>query len=230
MKKYTYLITFLALTAAIGVVIYGTFFLYGKVKTSLDSQERLALEQQVEKEQLQNLPVLAQTYQKIINNESYFSFLYSEDRVVEIIKDIERIAKEQGVALTITQREVIKKKVTEKKEEDEDEDEEDKKPKELIDSLPYEKNIQLDLKAEGEYIAIRNFLHKLETAPYALDVLRFTAALAPKDEDDQRSNSTPVINDSPFLLQGEVVTNVESQGPAPSEKIVANIEMALYLQ
>lgn len=233
MKKNIYLIYFLLFTLGIAATLFGAIFLYKKIMQSLDTQERLALEHQIYTEQISNLPKLAQTEQSVKQNERYFSFIYSEDRVVEIIRDIERLAKEESVTLTITQKEIPKKKPV-RKEEDEKDDDTTKKeeaPKELSDTLPFEKHLRLEIKAEGQYSAIRTFLHKLETAPYALDVLSVDAALVLLSEEDRRAANETVGESSPFLIQGESVPEGETTTPlSVVQDVLATFEVALYIQ
>lgn len=226
MKTYSHLIIFFTLTLLIGASGFGIYFFHQKVQGALDAGERLKLEQEIQEEQIRNLPELSSLYNHITESESYFSLLYPEDRVVEIIKDIERVAKEQGVALTITQKEIPKKKATpkEKTESKEGEEKAPEKPKELVETLPYEKHIRLELKAEGSYQAVRNFLNVLETAPYALDVLTLTGTLAPPEEG---TTERPKVG-TPFLLEGSAPP--EEQKAASTGKVVFLIETALYTQ
>lgn len=229
MTKYNQLILFFVLTLLIAASVFGVYFLHQKVREALDTQERVALEQEIQEQQIKNLPELSSLYNKITESEQFFALLYSEDRVVEVIKDIERLAKDQGLTLTITQKEVSKKKAPAKKEagaeEDKEAEKEADKPKELVDTLPYEKHIRLELKAEGEYQSIRNFLHALETAPYALDVLAVNGNLAPVEEGTQVRAAT----DSPFLLQGQPAED-EPSPVVNAGKVIFLIETALYTQ
>ncbi len=227
MKKYIHLLLFLTLTSLIILSVFGVYFLYQKIQSALHSQERIQLEQEIQAEQIKNLPELASHYQQILENEHYFKILYSEDKLVDVIKDIERLAKEQGVSLTITQKEVEKKKAPPKKQEAAGETSQTSAgAKELAGDAPYEKSIRLELKAEGSYLALRNFLHAVETAPYALDVLALQGSVAPPEEGDR-----PVVraqSDNPFLLSGNQSVAVE---PTPrSDKILFLIETALYVQ
>lgn len=233
MKKINHLITFVILSALITATLFGVYFLHKKVQNALNAQERMRLEQEIQEEQITNLPALAERYQKIVENEHYLGILYSEDRVVEIIKDIERLAKEREVTLVITQKEVAKKKPAKKeeaeasKEKEAKEEKEVKESKTLEDSLPYEKHIRLELKAEGSYGAVRKFLYALETAPYALDVLALEGALSPPSDEEQ--TVVPAATDSLFLLSGSLPE--EENVPAVRlGKVTFRIETALYIQ
>ncbi len=228
MKKYTHYLILLALNLLIAGSIFGIYFLYQKIQNALHTQERIKLEQEIQTQQIKNLPELSARYRNILAHEQYFNLLYTEDRVVEIIKDMERLAKEQQVALTITQKEVPLKKAPKKGTSNQDKEGEaaEEAPKELADTLPYPKHIRLELKAIGSYVAIRNFLHKLETAPYALDVLSVQGSVAPKDDDAPVAR---VQSDNPFLLS----TPVEGEEAPPvtqATDILFLIEVALYIQ
>lgn len=229
MKKYTYSIFLFVITLFIVAGLFGVYFLYQKVQSALHTQERMALEQEIQEQQLKNLPELSGLYYRITESEHFFSLLYPEDRVVEVIKDIERLAKEQALELSITQREVPKKKaVTKKEDAAENEDaakQSEATPKALADTLPYEKHIRLELQARGQYQAIRNFLHALETAPYALDILALHGGIAPPKE------GAPVrpTGDNPFLLQSTPVSE-ETVPTGASAEVLFVIETALYTQ
>lgn len=220
MKKYSHLIILFFVSLLVTLAIFSIYFLYQKIQNTLNTQERAKLEQEIQNDRIKNLPELEKRYQSIIDNEQYFSLVYSEDKVVEIIKDIERLAKEQQVTLVITQKEVPVKKAAQQGETTE-------ASKELVDTLPYEKSIRLELKAEGQYRALRNFLHAIETAPYALDVIAITGNVAPPEDENG-----PVIrqpNDSPFLLSGTPSEEIFAPSVNAS-KIIFLIETALYIQ
>lgn len=228
MKKYSHLIILFFLSLLIVLAGFSIYFLHQKIQNALNAQERTKLEQEIQTNRIKDLPALAHRYQTIVDNEQYFSLVYPENKVVEIIKDMERIAKDHNVVLTITQKEVIKKKAVKKEEaKSEEEGSEAEAPKELADTLPYEKSILLELKAEGRYLALRKFVHALETAPYALDVLAITASVAPPEED-----AVSVVQsqtDSPFLLSSTLpeTASVPAQNPA---KIIFLLDIALYTQ
>lgn len=227
MKKYSHFIILFSLSLLIILAVFSIYFLYQKVQNTLNTQERAKLEQEIQNDRIKNLPDLEKRYQSILSSEQYFSVVYPEDKVVDIIKDIERIAKEQQVTLVITQKEVPKKKAAAAEESGQGRESAEAAPKELVDTLPYEKSIRLELRAEGQYQALRTFLHAIETAPYALDVLALTGSVAPPE--DGNSPVTRQPNDSPFLLSG---TPVE-ETPAPqlnTSKIIFLIETALYIQ
>lgn len=231
MKKYSNLFLFLGLSSLIAVSIFGVHFLYQKVQNALNTQQRIALEQEIQTEQIKNIPELATRYQKILDNEQHFAFLYSEDELVEVIKDMERLAKEQGITLTITQKEVPKQKASLKKGEIAEEEGSETiavaTPKELVDNLPYEKSIRLELKAQGSYLALRNFLHALETAPYALDILALQGTVAPPENGDQPVARAQTA--SPFLL-GSNQPEATGETAVNPNRILFLIETALYIQ
>lgn len=228
MKKYTHIIIFLFLFIGIVAAIAATVFLAKKIHTALDTQERIKLEREIQKEQIENLPELAKLHAAILEKEQYFTLLYSEDRLVEVIQNIEEIAKGEGITLTITQKEVSQKKASQTEDSKSADKKSEEKPKTLEESLPYEKHVRLELKANGSYVAIRNFLHKLETAPYALDVLSFTATLAPPEEEASRQPTR--ITGTPFLLGSNVPAEEETAAPSGQNKVAAVIETALYIK
>jgi hypothetical protein len=229
MKKYTHYFVFLILNLLIAVSVFGIYFLYQKIENALNTQERIKLEQEIQAQQIKNLPQLSARYQKILDSEQYFTLLYPEEKVVDIIKDIERLAKEQAVTLTITQKEVPEQQApkAETKTDASQAAQEPATPKELADTLPYEKNIRLELSAKGKYVAIRNFLHKIETAPYALDVLSIQGGIAPKEDDVAAAPSPQVSN--PFLLSGAQSGPTEPVVSLPTDAAFL-IEVALYIQ
>ncbi len=232
MKKYTHIIIFALITGAIAASIFGVYFIQGKIESTLDEIEKKELEAEIRQEQLKDLPLLEAVHQKIITESPRLDIVYTEDRVVEVIRNIEGIAKAEGLDLTISQKAEEKTKPTGKTSSAEDKKESDKKeekPATLTDTLPFEKSVRLEIRAKGSYKGIRNFIYKLETAPYALDVLSLDAAIAPLDEEENTTKPTVLstASDTPFLLKAEEV-NQEQTTTAIPEKVIFIINMALY--
>jgi hypothetical protein len=233
MKKYRYLITALIILVLIvgsGVALY---FVLVRVQKNLDEIEKKQLEMQIEEEQIKNLPNLEATYKKINSEESKLAVVYTEDRVVEVIRSIESLAKAENVTLTIAQQKAEEKtKPTKKESSDKKDEEKEKKPELLTDKLPFEKSVRLEIRAQGEYKNIRNLIHKLETAPYALDILSLDVSIAPLDEDVivVAAPTASTVTDSLFLLEGSKPVVEELVIPRTEEKVVFVINLVLYTQ
>jgi hypothetical protein len=235
MKKYKYLISvfiILMLTAALGVALY---FILSKTQSTLDEIEKQELEKQIQEEQIKNLPNLEATHNKITSEEGRLTLVYTEEQVVEVIRNIEAIAKTESITLAIAQQKVEEKTKTLKKEASDDKKNESKEGEKesevLTEKLPFEKSVRLEIRAKGKYQSIRNFIHKIETAPYALDVLSVDGSVAPEEESGKQVNvvksTTSQSSDSPFLLSASGETQ-EAVAPPAAEQVQFVINVALY--
>jgi hypothetical protein len=243
MKKYRYHIIFLIITLLMGGSLFATYWLKSKVVTELDEQQRLALEEEVKEKQIQDLPHLQETFEQVRRDEGHLDILYTEGRVVEVVRHIESLAKEEGITVAIEQKtnfsdlkqDVKKSSSSDKKstEKDQGDDKkEEKKAETLVSRLPYEKSLHLAITAKGSYQGIRTLISKLETAPYALDIIALDGSFLP-DEEKISSDVSVSGSSNPFLLQA--VGTASSEGAArkklsTSGQVSMLLDIALYIQ
>jgi hypothetical protein len=183
MKKYRYHIIFLIITLLMGGSLSATYWLKSRVVLELDEQQRLALEEEVKEKQIEDLPHLQETFEQVRRDEGRLDILYGEERVVEVVKHIEGLAKEEGITLTIEQKPGFSdpkqdtkksgssdKKSTEK--DQGDDKKEEKKAETLVSKLPYEKSLHLVITAKGNYGGIRTLIKSRQTLLFrALPIL-----------------------------------------------------------
>jgi hypothetical protein len=231
MKQYFHLIIFGLIAILIAAAVFGVYFFYGKTHTSLNQQEQIVIRQEAEQRQIAKLPELSILHQKIIDNEKFFGVLYTEEQVIDVIRDIERLAREQGVTLVINQKEALQTAAPKQDDKKEKNDLKQKveEPKTLAETFPPGKNIRLGLRATGSYGALRSFVHKLETTPYALDIVSLDASLAPSE------NDTPVAppaqsSDNPFLLGGDPAQNNDAPREQARNRVIFALDTVLYIQ
>lgn len=230
--------------------IFAIFFLHQKINQSLSHREEQDIRAAIDREQIANLPMLQAVQERALAEEQRLTLVYPQSQTVNIIRQIEALAKNEGVTLTITQKDALPKKQptkpgaatdTQKTSADTGVDtqvNQNKKPKivAITDKLAFDNAVHVGLEARGEYRAVRNFLHKLETIPYAIDVLGIDISIAPEDTTAKKvfpdaNTSQPGSVGSPFLLGGSNDQAASVTTPiATLEEVVASIDTLLYIQ
>jgi hypothetical protein len=242
MKKAYWYIRFGVVAFVLAGEVFGFFFLNQKIMQSLSHHEEQRVRTSVDQEQIANLPALKELQKRALAEESRFALVYPQSQAVEIIRRIETLAKNENVALTITQKEALPKKqpvkpvpsggsttATETK------TAQNKVPDvpKISDKLAFENMVHLSLEARGEYKSVRNFLHKLENVPYAIDVLGVDMSVAPEDtekKDVVNTTNQPGNIDSPFLLDSVSEPTAPVAPTVTPEEVVASIDTLLYIQ
>lgn len=248
MKKLHWYIRFGGIALVIAGEIFALFYLHQKINQSLSHREEQSVRAAIDQEQIANLPVLKMVQERALAEERRFTLVYPQSETVNVIRQIETIAKNEGVTLTITQKDALPKKQPTKPGAGTDSQKtgtdmgtdtqtaQNKKPKAVAisDKLAFDNAVHVGLEARGEYKAVRNFLHKLENIPYAVDVLGVDMSVAPEDTTAKKvssSTSQPGSEGSPFLLGGSGDQAESVTVPtAALEEAVASIDTLLYIQ
>jgi hypothetical protein len=254
MKKLHWYIRFGGIILVIAGEIFALFYLHQKISQSLSHREEQKVRVAIDQEQIANLPALKTAQERALAEEQRFTLVYPQSETVNVIRQIETLAKNEGVTLTITQKDALPKKQptkpgtstnTEKTNTDTKEDTkadaqatQNKKPKvvTIADKLAFDNAVHVGLEARGEYKAVRNFLHKLETIPYAVDVLGVDIGVTPEDTEAKNtapstSTNQPGSLGSPFLLGGSGDQAASVTMPTVTlEEVVASIDTLLYIQ
>lgn len=243
MKQLHWYIRFGIVGLVIAGEIYILFFLHQKISQSLSHREEQNVRAAIDQEQIANLPVLRAVQERALAEEQRFTLVYPQSQTVNVIRQIESLAKNEGVVLVITQKDALPKKQPAKSTttdtqatETETKAPQKSKPKvpAITDKLAFENAVHIGLEARGEYKSVRNFLHKLETIPYAIDVLGVDVSVAPEDTTAKKTTTTASQSEStgnPFLLSGGNGQEVSTAAPtAAPEEVVASIDTLLYIQ
>lgn len=174
---------------------FGIRPLYNIIRSEMDEIQKVNVLQEHRGNQLKKLPELERQYEFIQSNGDRLDILISKDELVGFIRTLEDLAEREQVRIEITAKDntLLESKTTplvdpktNKKGVADDNDtaassrEKDKKDTAksvtgIMGDIAFKKYIRLAVTVVAPYQSMLNYLHKLETLPYALDVVGITA-------------------------------------------------------
>lgn len=189
-----------ALFLLLGCVFwFGVKPLHEAIKDEMDSIQKLDVIREHKTRQLQRLPELEKQYALIQERGKILDIILTKDELVDFIRTLEELATATGVKITIVSRDntlleskVTLPNVTTKKSGgpvvvSDDGSPQDKKglkpPETMLDQLPLKTYIRLTLTVTADYAAMVAYLHKLETLPYATEIVGVTLKKAIKQRE-----------------------------------------------
>lgn len=176
-KKYK-----VATALFIYLLLIGTIF-YFAVKPLLSGiksgnakiQETLA-DQEIKKNRLGELPKLREQYEMAKKEEGSLVPLLTEDKAVELIEKMEKMAEDTGNEMTIEVRDNKEKNsVVPKKSGKIDE------AKGIIANLPSGDYLEMKIMLSGGYDNLISFIKKIETMEYYADIISFDISAKPEE-------------------------------------------------
>lgn len=213
-KKYQSLAVLLSLLVAMGGIVWlGMFPLERSLQGKMRAIQEFHAGRENRERQVKRLPELQGQYEAILANEQALDILITEDKVVDFVKRVESLAKDQNITLSITSKDGGKvnepKKVVAKPKpvSSGSADLADEKtpvkelPASIMDSVPYDRYLSLSIKAEGQYRDVAAFLGKLETLPLGLDVVGIDVKKKERAYESNASRSSSPSN--PFAILGD---------------------------
>ncbi len=190
MKPFVIQISFFT---AIGLVAwFGVRPLLLTIQTKMDDIQKLSVTREHRVKQLERLPELEAQHTLINEHDEQLDIILTKDRLVEFIETLEQLAIDESVTIEIESRDntFLESKITatEKKEAPQKSqlvqsaDKENAasdtakrapaaKEKGILTELPLKKFLKLTITVMGEYGDIVRYLQRIETLPYALDVI-----------------------------------------------------------
>ncbi|MEP7162951.1 MAG: hypothetical protein ABI747_04310, partial [Candidatus Moraniibacteriota bacterium] len=171
-----------------GIAWFGIGYLNEGIQEKKDRVQELGVLSENRYKQMNKLPDLRVQHEFILENEKALDIILTKERLVEFIRVLERLASEGNVEIVMVSRDnaLLESKTTVvapslKKETPKpvsDEDPVSKKPVEketgILSELPLPDYLRLTLTVTGAYPAVIEYLHRVETLPYALDVVGVT--------------------------------------------------------
>jgi hypothetical protein len=233
------LVALVALIAWLGIlpmrsIVFGKMDDIQKFHTIRENRER----------QVARLPELEGQFQEIVAGEDTMHILLEEDHIVDFVKTLEGLAREENVEISIEAKEssaIVEKKVVKPTTTADDGASvastvanSKKAPLGIIETLPFDRYLHIGISLKGEYGDMVVFLHKMETLPYALDVVGFDLSVAESTE----KSAVPEPGRNPFMLfsSGSSTTDQSSETipaaePKKGEKpLKANFDTVVYIQ
>lgn len=223
-NKFKPMVMQLALLVVIGLIgWFGIRPFLSTIQEKMDDIQKLSVTREHREKQLERLPDLEAQHALISEHEDRLGIILTKDRIVEFIQETEQLAQEEGVAVEIKSRDnaFLESKVTVTEKKDvpaksaatpTDKAEAAAEPAKkapasketgIVTELPLKKYLKLTITVTGEYGNVVRFLHRLETLPYALDVIGLNMKQRTEDA-DLISTGSAVFN--PFV--GEATAEV----------------------
>lgn len=245
-NKLKPLVMQITLLSVIGLVgWFGVRPLLSTIQEKMDDIQRLSVTREHREKQLERLSDLEAQHALIVENESRLGIILTKDRIVEFIREIEQLAQGEGVLVEIESRDnaFLESKVTSAEKKDAaaklagaaDKDEETKtigsekkaavgKEVGIITELPLKKYLKLTITVTGKYSDVIGFLNRLETLPYALDVLGLN--MKQRSEENERSAAeSGALN--PFMDSAPTASRMATE---KKEVLEAIFETVVYMK
>ena len=184
-------------------------------KKNSEIQEKIA-KQENDKEKISKLPSFKSQFEMITNEEEKVKIGVSKDNVVALLEKIEKISGETGnrVKIEIENTQDQNKKDVSKSKEKEDDVKEEKK---ILENLPLDRFIKINIVLTGSYQNLISFLNKIENADYYSDIISIKIS---KDSEKNFSNN-------PF--DNSKITNTGNQKESEKNELFSRITIVFYL-
>lgn len=240
LKKYSsFIVLFLLLLAMSGIIFFGIVPLKQSLNDKMRGIQEYYAGQENREKQVNRLPELKDQFDVIVENEPTFNILITDGQIVDFIKTLENLASETNVQMTITSKEngqiVESKKVAVKTPIAKSDDTDSgsvvgvAKPKavNILDDIPFDRYLRLNIVIGGQYVGIVSFLEKIETLPIGLDVVGVEIK---KVDVGEQGNMRASTSNNPFALLGD--GNVISAQTAPviqKNPLEATFDILVYV-
>lgn len=212
-------------TVGVFVLFVATFFLavlplQEKIRTENEEIQKFRAKIENSERKLSRLPEFESQSGTIQRDGNTLRMLVPEAEVVRFIEKIESLAREESGEVGISQGSDAVHALNPTSG---DEVADGSVQSSIRDTLPWEKVLWLDVKFSGGYTGAVNFLHKMETLPYGLDVVSIGMRSADSDEDFRKGGDVMFI--APQDTEGSDV-----QEPSKEPLVEASFEIAVYLE
>jgi hypothetical protein len=234
-KRIFSVVVMLSLFSAIGLIIwFGILPFQHYLTDKADSIQEYYATRENRDRQINKLPELEEQFASIMKDEGSLDILLSENEIVDFVKILERLALATDTHISIEAKSA--QAIEERKEgkvpakkgvASQDEDVPSNKKKTLptiLESVPYDRFLHVNIIVIGEYQNIVSFLHKMETLPLGLDVIGMDVKVR-DNEDIAKNPAGPGSN--PFLILGESTPVTDESAPDQKDEepaIVGSLE------
>ncbi len=210
-KPWVLQVTITLVSVALIWVAFGV--LAGSIQNQMDEIQKLDVLREYRSRQLQQLPELEKQNTLIAERGEELDIIVTKDELVQFIRTLEQLASETGVKITIASKDntLLESKITlatppakgQKAASDQNTVQEDAAPapqpkrsakqsEGLLDEMVLKKYIRLTLTVTASYQSMITYLHKLETLPYATDIIGVTVKEAREQQDKRATENTTV--------------------------------------
>ena len=168
--------------------------------------QKTLLDQESREKRIAETPELEKKYNQLAAQEERISFFFTEDRAVELVDDLEDLARRTGNEINIEFQKKEESKAVSARTEKKD----DKESESLADNLPLEDFIKLKINLRGTFEDLVEFLEKMEAMKYYSDVVSLNLSAEgesaisvpqkettlPEDEDVEAQKDATIVNSS----------------------------------
>ena len=153
----------------IGIVVVLLYFvilpLIGRINSKKDQIQEEYVKQEIKQQQISELPKMEEQYNILQNNGKSVDVLLDKNDAVVLIEKLEKLAQDSGNKISISiQNTENQKNVPVVKIKPSAEDE-------LVNNLPSTDYLRMKIIITGNYNAIVNFVHSLESFEYYCDIV-----------------------------------------------------------
>lgn len=216
-KHTTRIVLFILLLAMVGIVWYGIVPLKEAIYEKMKGIQEFYARRENREKQVTRLPELKVQYDAVLQNDALFDILISESEVVDFVKTLEGVASGAHIEMSITAKnsgQITELKKTSVKANLADNGDVGGSPAkngakqksvDILDDIPFDRYLYLNIKVRGRYEDIVVFLHKMETLPIGLDVIRVEM----KKGEAENTSGVPFgsgVNPFAFQSGGSAVT------------------------
>lgn len=242
LRRYSTVLMTGTLVTAMGAAFwFGILPLRDLVWTKMNEIQKMHTNRENRTRQIGTLPELQVQFDEIKADEKSLQIFLSEDQIVDFIKTLEGLALDTGIQIVIQSSDkgaIVQKKVPAKNPTptaaDSDAsptasstsatDTDKKKSTGILNNLPYDRYVRLGVTVSGKYEGIITFLHRMETLPFALDVVAADVSV----QTEENASSARGSDVSPFTPLGEQGSGVQPDQPA-ERQVIATFDTVIYL-
>ena len=225
-KKHKIILILVIYIILVGAVFYFVVkYLFLSIESNKNKIQETIVDQENKKKRIDELPRLQDQYQMVLTNERKMAYLLTQDRAVDLIKEVEDLAEKTGNSIKIemlsdkdqallSQNNNIKK---------------DDSSVDLRSGLPGTDYLEMKINLTGEYGNLLSFVKKIENMEFYADIISIGISV------DNESNNSDML--SPFsganMTEANQVPGQEnSNQPPPEKKITINstIDTVFYLR
>jgi len=219
--------TAIIVIVAVAGFVFVVLPLRGQIASESDRIQMLHSKIEHAGRKVARLPEIEAQFGVVKEDERKISRLLPESRAVDFIEEVEEIARAVGGEVVITQGTIAEaaKKKRPVKDAESASQEKPSVSKTITEDLPWEKRLPLRVTFSGEYTKAVNFLHKVETMAYRLDVVSID--IRPVAPEENRRSSENLFVSTP-LEGAEVPVPIE---PEPEKPLVsASFDLVVYME
>lgn len=237
-KNSSMVILFGLLLAMAGLLWFGIIPLNQTITDRMRGIQEYYAGQENREKQVGRLPELQNQFNTVTENEPLLNILISQDQIVDFIKTLEDIAQEMKVQMTIASQEggkiIESKKVPAKvpiQKSDGTEVPTDNAPQSkvvnIVDDVPFDRYLRLNITVDGQYSNIVGFLRKTETLPVGLDVVGVD--IRKIDATGKNTASIPTTGNPFTFLGGSTIYTQKSPTSVEDGTLEATFDILVYV-